>query len=219
MTRPSPYPSGISASQFTKWHLDHHAALGSSTADPKRFHLSPKKNKRRVKLLYFTPALFYIYFRAAAKETATYSKTLQRTIKFERAFTILFHLSLMALAFFLGGGDVFLRVYAVPVFLVFPVAFALNRLGQHYNVNPENPANWSTLVKSSWGWNFWFLWSNFHLEHHYFPGVPFYNLKKLHFLLKPVYEKHGIRAHGYFDLFWNYIIRNRAPHTFWDAKV
>ena len=35
-------PSGISASQFTRWHLDHHAELGSDEDDPKRHHLSPK---------------------------------------------------------------------------------------------------------------------------------------------------------------------------------
>ena len=34
-------PSGISASQFTRWHLDHHAELGSDEDDPKRHHLSP----------------------------------------------------------------------------------------------------------------------------------------------------------------------------------
>ncbi|HEV7923628.1 MAG TPA: fatty acid desaturase, partial [Thermoanaerobaculia bacterium] len=28
-------PSGISASQFTKWHLDHHLGLGSFEEDPK----------------------------------------------------------------------------------------------------------------------------------------------------------------------------------------
>ena len=33
------------------------------------------------------------------------------------------------------------RVYAVPVFLVFPVAFVLNRLGQHYDIDPTDPAN------------------------------------------------------------------------------
>ena len=31
-------PSGISASQFTRWHLDHHAELGSDEDDPKRHH-------------------------------------------------------------------------------------------------------------------------------------------------------------------------------------
>lgn len=212
------FPSGISASQFQRWHLDHHIALGSKTEDPKRFYLSPKVNKRWVKMLYFTPVLFGIYFRAAAKETATYPTALQKTIKIERIFTILFQLSLMALAFFLGGWVVMLKVYVAPVFGVFPIAFALNRMGQHYNVNPDDPANWSTLVKDSVFWNFWFLWSNFHLEHHYFPGVPFYRLARLHRLLQPVFKKHGIRAHGYADLFYHYIIKNNAPHTFWDSS-
>ena len=45
-------PSGISASQFTRWHLDHHAELGSDEDDPKRHHLSPKINARWFKLLY-----------------------------------------------------------------------------------------------------------------------------------------------------------------------
>ena len=65
-------PSGISASQFTRWHLDHHAELGSDEDDPKRHHLSPKINARWYKLLYATPALFPIYFRAARRESSTY---------------------------------------------------------------------------------------------------------------------------------------------------
>src|SRR5918911_1010507 len=65
-------PSGISASQFTKWHLDHHAGLGSNEEDPKRHYLSPKRNTRWLKALYFTPALFPIYFRAAKQETRSY---------------------------------------------------------------------------------------------------------------------------------------------------
>ena len=49
--------SGISASQFTRWHLDHHDNLGSWEDDPKRRWLSPKRNARWFKLLYCTPAL------------------------------------------------------------------------------------------------------------------------------------------------------------------
>jgi fatty acid desaturase len=209
------FPSGISASQFTRWHLDHHAELGSPTEDPKRFYLSPKLNARWLKLLYYTPVLFFIYFRAAARETATYPAPLQKTIQRERQFTILFQLSLMALCYFLGGWGVLLRVYIVPVFFVFPIAFSLNRLGQHYNVNPEDPAQWSTLVKSSWFWNIAFLYSNFHLEHHYFPGVPFYNLAQVQKELKPFYKSRGMKAYGYAELFYRYIILNKAPHTNW----
>src|SRR6266550_1582807 len=85
-------PSGISASQFTRWHLDHHLGLGSDTDDPKRHYLSPKRNVRWLKALYFTPALFAIYFRAAARETASYEPALRRTIAIERWATILFQL-------------------------------------------------------------------------------------------------------------------------------
>ena len=70
-------PSGISATQFTRWHLDHHAELGSDEDDPKRHHLSPKVNARWFKMLYATPALFPIYFRAARKESATYPEPMK----------------------------------------------------------------------------------------------------------------------------------------------
>ena len=73
-------PSGISASQFTRWHLDHHAELGSDEDDPKRHHLSPKVNARWYKLLYCTPVLFPIYFRAARRESSTYPAPLQNAI-------------------------------------------------------------------------------------------------------------------------------------------
>src|SRR6476619_4162140 len=93
-------PSGISASQFTRWHLDHHAELGSDEDDPKRHHLSPKVNARWFKLLDCTPALFPIYFRAARREAATYEPALQRAIAMERRVSMLFHLSALALIWY-----------------------------------------------------------------------------------------------------------------------
>src|SRR5229473_5127997 len=125
-------PSGISASQFTRWHLDHHAALGSDIDDPKRHYLSPKKNARWLKALYFTPALFPIYFRAAKKENVSYEPEVQKLIARERNATILFQLAILAIIVILGGPWIAFKLYVVPVLFIFPIAFALNRLGQHY---------------------------------------------------------------------------------------
>jgi len=208
-------PSGISRTQFTRWHLDHHAELGSTADDPKRAHLSPKRNARWYKALYCTPALFPIYFRAAAREAATYTPELQRQIRLERRVTIALHLAALAAAFFFGGFWVALRVYAIPVFFVFPIAFTLNRLGQHYNVNPENPANWTTLVRGSLVWDFLFLDSNYHLEHHYFPGVPMYHLPRLQRVLDPFYAREGMEYQTYGKLLRGWFLENRAPHTDW----
>lgn len=209
-------PSGISSSQFTRWHLDHHAGLGSDEEDPKRHYLSPKINARWLKFLYFTPALFPIYFRAAARETSSYEPALRKRIAGERLGSIGFHLSLLALSMYFG---VAFKLYVVPVFFVFPIAFALNRLGQHYDIDPADPAKWSTLVKGSWFWDHVFLYSNYHLEHHYFPGVPFYNLPRLQRLLMPFYESRGMVARSYGELVWRYLILNRKPHTNWGAPA
>jgi fatty acid desaturase len=209
-------PSGISASQFTRWHLDHHASLGSNVDDPKRHYLSPKINARWLKALYFTPVLFPIYFRAAAKEAATYDPELRRRIGRERLFTIAFQLAVLAAIAFIGGWGIAFKLYIVPVFFVFPIAFALNRLGQHYDIDPSDPAKWSTLVKGSWFWDVIYLFSNYHLEHHYFPGVPFYNLPRLQKLLLPFYEKRGMTAMSYGSLLWRWLVLNRKPHANWD---
>jgi fatty acid desaturase len=208
--------SGISASQFTRWHLDHHDNLGSYEDDPKRHWLSPKRNARWFKLLYCTPALMPIYFRAAASEAKSYEPELRRRIQRERLTTVVIQLSAAAALWAFGGPGAMLRIWLVPYFLVFPVAFTLNRLGQHYNIDPSHPLKWSTLMKPSRIWDFLFVYSNYHLEHHYFPRVPFYNLRKVHMRLRPLYQGLGLKPHTYREIVWQWFVLNRAPHTDWE---
>src|SRR5437764_472493 len=197
-------------------------AAALSAEDLRKLHqkrpcLAPTRNARWPEALYFGPALFRIYFRAARKETVSYEPDLQKLIGRERNATILFQLAILAAIAVIGGPWIAWKLYVVPVFLIFPVAFALNRLGQHYDINPDDPAQWSTLMKGSWLWDPIFLFSNYHLEHHYFPGVPFYNLPKLQKLLMPFYEKRGMTAHQYPELVWNWLVLNRKPHSNWEA--
>lgn len=213
------FPSGISASQFTRWHIDHHENLGSDTEDPKRAHLSPKKHRRWYKLLYMTPALIPIYFRAARVENRTYEAPLRRRIALERTVTLGLHLAIAIALVLVGGWAAAARVYFVPYLFVFPVAFTLNRLGQHYRIDPTDPRKWSTRVDGNAAWQFLFLYSNFHLEHHYFQSVPFYNLPALNRLLRPYFEEHGIENHGYGEILWDWFVRNRTPHRDWDLEA
>lgn len=208
-------PSGISASQFTRWHLDHHAELGSEEDDPKRHHLSPKVNARWYKLLYCTPALFPIYFRAARRESSTYPADLQRRIGFERQLSLAAHLTALALLWYIFGFYTALRTSIIPVFFIFPIAFTLNRLGQHYDIDPTDPAKWGTLMRGHWFWNFAFLNSNHHLEHHYFPGVPLYRLPQVQQALVPFYEEKQMRWRTYGELVHGWLVENQAPHTNW----
>lgn len=204
--------SGLSSSQFTRWHLDHHDELGSATLDPKRFYLSPKKNSRLLKFLYFTPVLFPIYFRAAALGQKNYEPELKHRIMLERILVIFIHLACLIYSWSIDPFFCF-KVYILPVFFVFPVAFAINRLGQHYIINPEDPANWSTLVRPNWIWNTLFLFSSYHLEHHYFPSVPFYHLPALQKALLPFFKARNIRSFGYTELLKIWLIDNHPPHS------
>jgi len=172
---------------------------------------------RWLKALYFTPALFPIYFRAAARETRDYDAPLQRRIALERLATIAFQLGVLAAIALIGGWFVAWKLYIIPVFFVFPIAFALNRLGQHYDIDPTDPAKWGTLMRGHWFWDFAFLNSNYHLEHHYFAGVPFYRLPELQRALVPFYERHDMRWQTYGGLVYGWLVENRAPHTDWSG--
>jgi fatty acid desaturase len=72
-------------------------------------------------------------------------------------------------------------------------------------------------MKPSRLWDFLFLYSNYHLEHHYFPRVPFFNLRRLHMRLRPLYAEVGLRPHTYREIAWQWFVLNKMPHTNWEV--
>jgi hypothetical protein len=48
--------------------------------------------------------------------------------------------------------------------------------------------------------------------------VPFYNLRRLHLRLRPLYAQLGIKTHSYREIVWEWFVKNRAPHTDWDKS-
>jgi fatty acid desaturase len=143
---------------------------------------------------------------------------LQQQIARERRVSILAHLTVLASIWTVFGFGAALRAHVIPVFFVFPIAFTLNRLGQHYDIDPADPAKWGTLMRGSWFWDFAFLNSNYHLEHHYFAGVPFYRLPALQRALTPFFDGRGMRWRTYSGLLCDWFIHNCAPHTNWDGR-
>ena len=208
-------PSGISATQFSRWHLDHHDELGNDEDDPKRAHLTPKRNARWYKLLYMTPYLFVVYARAAMVEAKGYPEEEQRRIRWERAGNVLVHVLALTGLIVLGGFWFGARIHLIPLLFCFPPLFVLNRLGQHFDIDPTDPAKWSSLVNGNAFWHFIFLWSNFHIEHHYYQRVPFYRLKDLNLALQPFYKSKKMRNLKYHSMLWGWLVKNRKAHTDW----
>lgn len=211
-------PSGISASQFTRWHLDHHAQLGTSDKDPKRAYLTPKVIKRLYKLRYMTPFLFLIYARASALASKEYQDTLKKKIRMEKTFVYSFHMILISLIIITSGFYSLFRIYIFPLFFCFPIAFTINRLGQHYKIDPSDPAKWGTLMNGGFFVNALHLNSNFHLEHHFFPRVPLYKLPQLNRALRPFFISIEHKPSTYRELLWGWFILNKKPHTDWNKN-
>jgi fatty acid desaturase len=212
-------PCGISASQFDRWHNDHHRELGNPETDPKRAHLSPKRNARWWKLLYMTPLLFLIYARAAKGEAQGYEAELQRRIRLERLAALLVHAAAVWGLAEWGGAMLVLKVWFLPLFVFFPIAFVINRLGQHYDIDPNEVAAWSTRVDGNPLIRLLFLASNHHIEHHYFPRVPLYRLPELNRALGPFFAAEGIPNRSYRGLLYDWFVRNRAPHSDWRPET
>ena len=74
-------------------------------------------------------------------------------------------------------------------------------------------------MKGHWFWDFAYLNSNYHLEHHYFPGVPFYRLPALQRALTPFFEQKHMRWMTYGRLVYGWLVENRAPHTDWSRPT
>ena len=117
-----------------------------------------------------------------------------------------------------------LRVHFVPLGIFFPVAFGMNRIGQHYhyvNINHkeeeelERALHSGSRVDGNFFWRVVSLNSNYHLEHHLFPAIPFYKLHHVNRLLRPVYEEYNIRNFGYGQLLYLWFLKNMEPHQDW----
>ncbi len=190
-------PSGISASQFTRWHLDHHAELGSDEDDPEAASsLSPKINARWFKLLYCSPRCSRsISGRRVRKARriprrcsgASRSSAASRSSRTCRARADRQRLRRRRRAARVCAADLFHLpdcVHAQP-----PRPTLRHRSDRSREVGH---ADARALV-----WDFAFLNSNYHLEHHYFVGVPFYRLPALQRALAPFYEHHRMRWQNY----------------------
>lgn len=211
-------PIALSPTQYTRWHLDHHRHVGSDAEDPKRAYLSPRPGSGRWrKLRFLTPWFFVIYFRAARAAAAAYAPADRRRIACERlGMQAVIVAALVAIGLACGPWAV-VRAFLVPVLLVFPVVFTLNRIGQHYWIDPADEAKGGTRVEGNVFWRWAFLWSNYHLEHHYYPGVPFYRLRALNRALTPFFGHIGWPNRTYRRLAAEWFLRDRPAHALWDA--
>ena len=102
----------------------------------------------------------------------------------------------------LGRLEVPLHAWLLPL----PVAVAFGNVrswAEHALTRPGHPLTHTRTVKSNRVVSFLMCNLNYHLEHHLFPGVPWYNLPLLHTLLSDEYRRAGAFVHrSYLRFLW-----------------
>jgi fatty acid desaturase len=110
-----------------------------------------------------------------------------------------------ALAFAVVPIRVLLQVWLLPAVLLGYLT-AVRFLAQHSLTDPHDPLLASRSVRSNPVVTFFLLNENYHLEHHLFPGIPSYNLPRLHALLRSRLP-HSLESKSYSRFLAGFVVR------------
>jgi fatty acid desaturase len=95
-------------------------------------------------------------------------------------------------------------LWMLPLVTSFPYYMLLRDLYQHANADDGKLTNSRVIFPHPLvRWAMFIYGQDMHLTHHLYPGVPHYNLRKLHRLLRAnnaEYAKHVVECHG---VLWN----------------
>ena len=193
-------PTMLPVSGFGANHLLHHKHTRTEQDPDELMHMSESRKGRS--LIFYSwfvigTILFGLHIPGVVKNRCT--KAEQKAVRLERVLIFLTVISLLVAAYYFSFLNVLLHCWFIPLLVA---SFLVNIRGwaEHQLTNTDHPLTQTRTVTSSRFYSFLNINLNYHLEHHLFPGVPWYNLPALHRLLLPEYEKAG--ASVYKSYFW-----------------
>jgi fatty acid desaturase len=113
-----------------------------------------------------------------------------------------FYLLVIGLSVWFGWWEELLLYWLVPYMTMFFLFLHVRSVAEHFGSMDYGRELGSTRTVEPYFWERWFFAPhniNYHLEHHLFPSVPFYNLPALHKLLMDdgAYRTSAHVTHGY----------------------
>lgn len=197
-------PTFLSASAFGADHLLHHKHTRSERDPDELTHMTSSKKRQTLyfyawfflgTIIYGARLPFVVLKRATPAE--------KRAVLIERAMMNATVIGLLVAAYFYGFLDVIIYCWFVPL-IVASLLVNIRGWAEHQLTDTDHPLRQTRTVKSSWFYSFLNINLNYHLEHHLFPTVPWYNLPRVHRLLQPEYKKAGASVYkSYFWFLWD----------------
>ena len=184
-------PAFISASAYKVTHMFHHRYTRTED-DPDEF-----KNVSSNKVLQTLAFYFWILIGSAVYIVHIAVTALTRGRKYEKKEVIIEYALLLVIYFFIFLTAIkfhfvneLLHCWLIPLFVA--ISFGnIRGWAEHTMTEPGNDLIETRTVTSNKILSFLNINLNYHLEHHLYPTMPWYNLPKLHLLLQDEYRKAG----------------------------
>ena len=207
----SMYPLFSSIEQYRQNHLRHHMHLNTED-DPDWFAKLGRKEFQfpKTKREFIARVLSYFLLIKGIQDALWFLKRFypmeeqkkskkKKNKKFER---LAFYIVLAILLTVFGGWKYFGMYWAIPYLSTFFMFQYIRSVAEHFGeLSYDHLLTSTRSIKVNWIESFFFAPHNvgYHLEHHLYPGVPFYHLPKLHKMLmeQPEYEGRAHITFGY----------------------
>ena len=192
----------ISALLFKFNHLDHHKYLRTDD-DPDEF-TGVTKNPLLLRLLYLfwiifgAPTAVFVHFPYSGWRLAS-SKD-RKMILAEISIALVTYSIIVTVAYQTQSFASLLHYWVLP-WIVAAIFTNIRGWAEHGFTIQGNAITESRTTTSSKIVSFLSFNANYHNEHHCFPAVPWYNLPKVHKLLKSDFEKAGAFIHSSYLVF------------------
>lgn len=170
-------------SSFTECHKRHHRYLGDPQQDPDDWNYLAGVRWMFLRIALFVPRFTYF-------SLVRYGRAVRNRVLRELVFNLASMGLLGALFVAFGRLDAFLLIFVAPLLLLALVINPISRGYEHFPMATlpaeqserlDLSRNTITVTSRAVG----LLWANinYHVEHHVYPNVPFFNLPRLHELL------------------------------------
>lgn len=179
------FPLLVGTDEYRKHHLQHHRHLNTDQ-DPDwvRKAKQPVWQFPRAKTLIYKDA--FAAFVRGGPEWLQIGRYFSRP----RASRFVFWAVALGAIAFTGSFTLVALYWFVPLLAVFPTVQRIRSIAEHFGLPRSNDLDSSRNVLAPAAELFFFgpHGVNYHLDHHLFPSVPFYNLKKLNAALMDIPE-------------------------------
>jgi len=184
-------PVFISHTAYRVLHGDHHRHTREE-GDPDEFN-NVTKNRFLLSLLFYswlvigTP-IYLIHVPTIALRRGTARERFDVVVEY--VLLILIFAGVYFLARSYGRTDIIVHGWAIPMILGM-IFGNFRSWAEHSMTIPGDPLTRTRTVTSNRVVSFLMVNLNYHLEHHLCPGIPWYNLPKMHALLQDEYRRAG----------------------------